>query len=82
AAQNAKSVLGEDPRVRYFNNPYEALEGSDFLALATEWHLFRNPDFNRMKKLMKSPVLFDGRNQYDPAEMKERGFVYTCIGRC
>jgi UDPglucose 6-dehydrogenase len=82
AARNAKRVLGEGARVRYFNNPYDALEGADFLALATEWHLFRNPDFERMKRLMKSPVLFDGRNQYDPAEMKERGFVYTCIGRC
>lgn len=82
AAQEAKKVLGENGCVRYFKNAYDALAGADFLMLATEWHLFRNPDFDRVKKLLKYPVIFDGRNQYDPAEMRGRGFEYFCIGRC
>ncbi|HRT27613.1 MAG TPA: UDP-glucose/GDP-mannose dehydrogenase family protein [Syntrophales bacterium] len=82
AQKEAKKVLGRAPGVSYFKNAYDALSGADFLVLATEWHFFRNPDFDRMKKLMKSPVVFDGRNQYDPAEMKSRGFVYVCVGRC
>jgi UDPglucose 6-dehydrogenase len=81
AKKEAKKVLGKNPRVSYLNNAYDALAGADFLVLATEWHLFRNPDFDRMKKLLKNPVIFDGRNQYDPDEMKGRGFVYICIGR-
>ena len=82
AIQSARQVLGEHPNILYCGNPYDALQGADLLALTTEWHLFRNPDFDRMKKLLASPVIFDGRNQYDPAEMRARGFTYTCIGRC
>lgn len=81
AISEAKRVLGENGHVRYFANAYDALAGADFLMLATEWHLFRNPDFDRVKKLLKSPVIFDGRNQYDPAEMRGRGFEYFCVGR-
>lgn len=82
AVQGAKRALGENPSIIYCSNPYEALKGADFLTLATEWHLFRNPDFERIKKMMAAPIIFDGRNQYDPAEMRAKGFVYTCIGRC
>lgn len=81
AVQEAKRVLGNNGCIRYFRNAYDALAGADFLMLATEWHLFRNPDFDRVKKLLKYPVIFDGRNQYDPAEMRGRGFEYFCIGR-
>ena len=81
AISGARRVLGDSAEVVYFDNPYSALAGADFLALLTEWHLFRNPDFDRMKKMLKSPVVFDGRNQYEPAEMKTRGFQYFCIGR-
>lgn len=81
AKKEALKVLGKDSRVSYADSAYDALAGADFLVLATEWHLFRNPDFDRMKKLLKKPVVFDGRNQYDPEEMKRRGFVYACIGR-
>ncbi len=81
ARREAKKALGANAKVAYFNNAYDALSGADFLFLATEWHLFRNPDFDRMKALLKNPVIFDGRNQYDPVEMKGRGFVYICIGR-
>ncbi len=62
-------------------NQYEALKGADALLILTEWMQFRNPDFERMKKLMKTPVIFDGRNLYDPISMEEAGFKYFCIGR-
>lgn len=81
AVEAAKEALGDDPRVSYFNNAYEALRDADFLVLTTEWHLFRNPDFGKVKELLKQPVIFDGRNQYEPDEMKARGFVYFSMGR-
>ena len=81
AIDTAKQAIGDDSRVSYFNNAYQALNGADFLVLTTEWHLFRNPDFQKIKELLKEPVIFDGRNQYDPAEMKSREFVYFSIGR-
>lgn len=62
-------------------NQYEALDQVDALALVTEWKPFRHPDFNAMKSMMKSPVIFDGRNQYDPASLKDEGFEYRGIGR-
>jgi UDPglucose 6-dehydrogenase len=60
---------------------YEALPGADALALVTEWHEFRRPDFARIKELMRQPVLFDGRNVWDPAELRAAGFTYYGIGR-
>jgi len=63
------------------DNQYDAIEGADALLLVTEWKPFRNPDFTRMKGLMSAPVIFDGRNQYDPLLMREIGFEYTGIGR-
>jgi UDPglucose 6-dehydrogenase len=80
AYETAKNVIGDDS-VEYFKDYYEALAGCDALLLLTEWHHFRTPDFDRMKSLLKEPVIFDGRNQYDPARMKERGFKYICVGR-
>ena len=68
-------------RVRYAATPYEALDGADGLFVLTEWNDFRHPDFDRMKSLLKEPVVFDGRNVYDPARMRERGFTYHGIGR-
>jgi UDPglucose 6-dehydrogenase len=62
-------------------NQYEALEQVDALVLVTEWKPFRHPDFNAMKNMMKQPVIFDGRNQYDPEALKEEGFEYFGIGR-
>jgi UDPglucose 6-dehydrogenase len=81
ATEGAKRALGDNSNIRYFSHAYDALDGADFLMLLTEWHSFRNPDFERMKTLLKAPVIFDGRNQYDPDEMKIRGFVYHCVGR-
>lgn len=76
----ARNILGDD-RIEYISHYYDALKGVDALLLLTEWHQFRRPDFEKIKSLMKSPVIFDGRNQYEPVKMKERGFVYYCIGR-
>ncbi len=67
--------------VDFCENNYEALNGADALLIVTEWNEFRRPDFDRMKSLMKQPVVFDGRNIYDPKTMTERGFVYYGIGR-
>ncbi len=65
----------------FFDNNYDALNQSDALVIVTEWNEFRRPDFDRMKGLMKQAVIFDGRNIYDPARIKEKGFVYYGIGR-
>jgi len=79
AAGNAEQILGD--RVVYCDTSYEALGGAAALLIITEWNEFRRPNFQRMKKLMKAPVIFDGRNLYDPASMAERGFTYTSVGR-
>jgi UDPglucose 6-dehydrogenase len=70
-----------DGKIDLYENGYEALRGADAMLIVTEWNEFRRPDFDRMKALMKKPVIFDGRNIYDPKEMKERGFTYFAIGR-
>lgn len=81
AIKSAKAVFGDNSHITYFDNAYEALQGADALALITEWNLFRNPDFEKIKSLLRRPVIFDGRNQYEPKELKERGFEYFGIGR-
>ncbi len=68
-------------RLELFEHQYDALQGADALALVTEWKPFRNPDFGRIRSALKQPLVFDGRNQYDPAAMAELGFTYYCIGR-
>ncbi len=79
AKETAKAVFGDT--VTYCEEAYEALEGCDAMMLLTEWNEFRVPDFPRIKELLKQPVIFDGRNQYSPSEMKELGFTYYSIGR-
>jgi UDPglucose 6-dehydrogenase len=79
AMQNVRRVLGD--RVTYHNTPYEAAQGADAILVATEWPEFRAPDFQRLGSLMKSKVIFDGRNLYDLQEMEEAGFTYVSIGR-
>jgi len=81
AMNEAKRVFGDDPDIEYFEGNYEALEGANALLLLTEWHQFRYPDFSKIKKLLKEPVIFDGRNQYNPKELKDAGFSYYGIGR-
>jgi UDPglucose 6-dehydrogenase len=79
AGHEAKRLL--DGRVTFCSRSYEALKGADALVVVTEWNEFREPDFKRMKSLLRRPVIFDGRNIYDPAEMKRQGFEYQGIGR-
>lgn len=68
-------------RVQYHRVNYDALAGADALLIVTEWQEFKNPDFARMKELMKAPVVFDGRNLYEPEQMRKLGFTYISIGR-
>ena len=78
AAENAKKIL---PEMVVFDNPYETIRDCNALVVATEWDEFRNLDIRAIKVLLKQPILVDGRNIYDPAEMKEEGFTYIGIGR-
>jgi len=79
AMEEAKLLIGDS--VKYAQSSYDALSNADALILVTEWNEFRRPDFERIKKLLKNPVIFDGRNQYEPKRMQERGFEYICIGK-
>ncbi len=79
AADNVKKILGS--KITYAADEYSALDGADALIIATEWSLFRTPDFEEIKKHMKKPVIFDGRNLYGTDQMKELGFTYYSIGR-
>ena len=78
AMKEARKIFGK--KIGYAKNNYEALKDVDALILVTEWNEFRNPDFNKMKRLLKYPVVFDGRNQYSRHEMREQGFLYFSVG--
>ncbi len=75
----ARGLFGD--RIHYAADPYDALAGADGLVVVTEWLVYRNPDFERMKALLRNPLVFDGRNLYDPGLMQRRGFEYSSIGR-
>jgi UDPglucose 6-dehydrogenase len=79
ATSEAKHHLGE--RIEYVDTNYDALDGADALIIHTEWHPYRSPDFDRMRAAMKTPLILDGRNLYDPQDMVEHGFAYVSIGR-
>jgi UDPglucose 6-dehydrogenase len=79
AMDHAKGSLPK--AVRWAKNGYDALEGADALLLATEWNEFREPDFAKMKSLMRRPLIFDGRNIYNPKTVKAMGFEYVGVGR-
>ncbi len=79
AMDNIKARYSD--KLNYSNDLYSALEGTDCLAIMTEWNVFRTPDFSQIKKLMKSNKIYDGRNLYDNQTMKELGFDYISIGR-
>jgi UDPglucose 6-dehydrogenase len=79
AVRAARGIFGT--KITYSTKSYDALRGADALAIVTEWHEFREPDFARMRKLMRTPVVFDGRNIYQPQQMKAHGFTYYSIGR-
>ena len=79
AIKVAKGIFGN--KVSFAAKTYDALKGADCLAIVTEWNEFRRPDFDKMRKLMRSPVIFDGRNLFTPEQMKQSGFTYYSIGR-
>jgi UDPglucose 6-dehydrogenase len=79
ATKVAKGIFGN--KVSFATKNYDALKGADCLAIVTEWSEFRRPDFEKMRKLMRTPVIFDGRNLFTPEQMKQSGFTYYSIGR-
>jgi UDPglucose 6-dehydrogenase len=79
AIKEATRIFGG--RVVFSTNPYEILDGADALAIVTEWNEYRNPDFDKIRSLLKQPLIFDGRNLYQPQRMKDAGFHYFPIGR-
>jgi UDPglucose 6-dehydrogenase len=76
-----RQYLGDQPNVSFADSGYEALDGADALIICTEWAKFREPDFERIKSLLKAPVIFDGRNLYKPDKLAKLGFHYFCIGQ-
>ncbi len=76
---NVKALVGD--KIQYAGNQYEALEGADALLIATEWSVFRNPDFERMEQSLTNKVIFDGRNLYDLEKMIDLGYYYNSVGR-
>ncbi|MCD6579024.1 UDP-glucose/GDP-mannose dehydrogenase family protein, partial [bacterium] len=78
AMENTRKIL---PNLTYCQDEYETAQGSDVLVIATEWNQFRNLDLLKIKKLLKSPLLLDLRNLYDPAALKALGFIYEGVGR-
>ena len=79
AGPTARQIFGD--RITLCDKSYDALDGADALAIVTEWNEFREPDFERMRALLKAPVVFDGRNIYAPEHMRTLGFTYFSIGR-
>jgi UDPglucose 6-dehydrogenase len=81
ATAQAKQALSKSKRLVFAKDPYDALRGASALLLVTEWDEFRQPDFRRVKKLLKKPIIVDGRNIYNPKELRKLGFIYASIGR-
>jgi UDPglucose 6-dehydrogenase len=79
AMKVARGIFGS--KITYADNSYAALTGADALTIVTEWNEFREPDFGRMRKLMRAPVIFDGRNIYNPDTIRAQGFTYFSMGR-
>ncbi|MCB0346546.1 MAG: UDP-glucose/GDP-mannose dehydrogenase family protein [Bdellovibrionales bacterium] len=81
ARETASQVFEPGSDFKFVESNYDALEGSDALLIVTEWNEFRRPNFGKMNKLLKSPIIFDGRNLFEPTKMKRLGFTYYSIGR-
>ena len=81
AGPNAKQALSKNPLVEIFKDQYDPIEGADALAVITDWNQFRNPDFSKIKKALKAPLIFDGRNLYSATYISSQGFCYISIGR-
>jgi UDPglucose 6-dehydrogenase len=81
AMEETHRVYGDRADLTLVDSPMAALEGADALLIVTEWKVFRSPNFDAMKSLLKSPLVFDGRNLYEPQAMRDLGFEYFPIGR-
>ena len=81
AMNESRRIFGDDPRLAYADSPMHALEGSDALVIVTEWKEFRAPDFDQIKAALKTPAIFDGRNLYQPSQVKAHGLEYYAVGR-
>ncbi|WP_319409014.1 UDP-glucose/GDP-mannose dehydrogenase family protein [uncultured Desulfosarcina sp.] len=81
AGDNARSILRDNASVTVMDNQYDPVDGADALAVVTDWNQFRNPDFTRIKKMLRHAVVFDGRNLFSRSFMKEMGFSYISVGR-
>jgi UDPglucose 6-dehydrogenase len=81
AVEEAKRIFGTEGRIAFAASPMEAVRGADALIVVTEWKEFRSPDFDALKRQLKSPLIFDGRNLYEPARLKQLGIQYLPIGR-
>ena len=81
AMNEARRIYGERPDLQLCDRPMDALHDADALIIVTEWSLFRSPDFDAIRQALKRPVIFDGRNLYDPDHLREQGFIYYAIGR-
>lgn len=81
AEARARELFKDNPMVEIVDSDYQALTGAQALAVVTEWNQFRNPDFETIKQNLSQPVIFDGRNLYDPDHLRQLGFTYFCIGR-
>ncbi len=81
AVESFRALFGERSGMRYAKSNYDALGDADALVICTEWNEFRRPNFDKMKQAMKKPVIFDGRNLFEPQRVASRGFSYVCIGR-
>lgn len=79
AMENVQGLIGD--KIKYASNQYEALQGADALLIATEWQVFRTPDFDKINAGLKAKVIFDGRNLYDLSDMRNKGYYYNSIGR-
>jgi UDPglucose 6-dehydrogenase len=81
AMPEAKRAFGDAPHLSYAATPMAALAGADALVVVTEWKEFRSPDFDTMRALLKARIIFDGRNLYEPAQVRAAGLEYFAIGR-
>lgn len=81
AVHETQRIYGDEPRLTYADTPMACLDGADALVIVTEWKVFRSPDFNEIKAKLKHPVIFDGRNLYEPKTVREQGLEYFPIGR-
>ncbi|MDP3289683.1 MAG: nucleotide sugar dehydrogenase, partial [Methyloversatilis sp.] len=81
AMTETRRIYGDEPRLTYADKPMDALDGADALVIVTEWKEFRSPDFERIRTMLKQPVIFDGRNLYEPALPRSFGIEYSAIGR-